>query len=126
MPSRRVFLTKAAVAAAALSATVGATKIAEAAQPDPASSPHAKKPVAPHTPARPAPAAPRHPAKVARELAAYLAATLPQAHLSPEMTEKIALDINDNLAINKAFRNRKKRDLPPPDFIFTAADGDQS
>jgi|GEM_PF-2051720 len=124
MPSRRVFLTKAAVAAAVLSATVGATKIAEAAQPDPVSSPHAKKPVAPH--ARPAPAAARHPAKVARELAAYLAATLPQARLSPEMTEKIALDINDNLAINKAFRNRKKRDLPPPDFIFTAADGEQA
>jgi elongation factor P--beta-lysine ligase len=38
------------------------------------------------------------------------------------MTERIASDIQDNFAIGKAFRNRKKGDLPPPDFLFAADD----
>ncbi|MDQ6781808.1 MAG: hypothetical protein M3Z37_11735, partial [Candidatus Eremiobacteraeota bacterium] len=72
--------------------------------------------------APPPPAKQPGPAPLAQALAASLQRDLPAAHLSKQLTEKIATDVNDNLTINKAFRNQKQRDLPPPDFIFSARD----
>lgn len=112
MPSRRVFLTKAAVAAAAITTSIAAANPSRAAQPSPAPLPSP----APHPTASPGPSA------LALALAKSLQKDLPRAHLSDSMTQKIAGDINDNFAINKTFRNKKKRQLPPPDFIFSAAE----
>lgn len=116
MPSRKAFLTEAALATAALSAG-GAMRPQRAdAGPDPTPTPSAAAGKTPPPVKQPGPA------PLALALAASLQRDLPAARLSKRLTEKIASDINDNLAINKAFRNRKQRDLPPPDFIFNAQD----
>jgi hypothetical protein len=109
MPTRKVFLAAAIAAAAAASGSLSRDAAHAATSPAP-------------TPT-PAPSSgPTKPSALARELARSLQHDLPKAHLSDAMTERIASDIQDNFAIGKAFRNRKNRDLPPPDFVFAADD----
>ncbi|HLW38142.1 MAG TPA: twin-arginine translocation signal domain-containing protein [Candidatus Eremiobacteraceae bacterium] len=126
MPSRRVFLKNAAVAAAALSTSaIAAAQLAQGETAAAATSPKATPRAVPAAP-RPSPTPSPGPSKLARELAGSLQRDLPAAHLSDSMTEKIASDINDNLVINKTFRNQKNRALPPPDFMFVAEEGEQA
>jgi len=109
MPTRKVFLAAVIVAAAAASGSLSRDAAHAAASPVP-------------TPT-PAPSSgPTKPSALARELARSLQHDLPKARLSDAMTERIASDIQDNFAIGKAFRNRKNRNLPPPDFVFAADD----
>lgn len=110
MPTRKVFLAAAIAAAAAASGPLSSDAAAHA----------AAKPAPTPTPT-PSPG-PTKPSALARELARSLQHDLPKARLSNAMTERIASDIQDNFAIGKAFRNRTKRDLPPPDFVFAADD----
>ena len=107
MPTRKVFLAAAIAAAAAAAGPLSSDTVRAAAKPAPTPKP------------TPSPG-PTKPSALARELARSLQRDLPQAHLSDAMTERIASDIQDNFAIGKAFRNRKNRNLPPPDFVFAA------
>lgn len=126
MPSRRVFLKNAAVAAAVLSSSaIAAAELAQSESASAAASPKATPHAVPAAP-RPSPAPSPGPSRLARELASSLQRDLPAARLSDSMTEKIASDINDNFIINKTFRNQKNRALPPPDFMFVAEEGEQA
>ena len=107
MPTRKVFLAAAMAAAAAAAAPLSSDTARAAAKPAPTPKP------------TPSPG-PTKPSALARELARSLQHDLPKANLSDAMTERVASDIQDNFAIGKAFRNRKNRDLPPPDFVFAA------
>src|ERR1700680_279599 len=109
MPTRKVFLAAAMAAAAAPAGPLSSDTAHAAAKPAPTSTP------------APAPV-PTKPSALARELARSLQHDLPKAHLSDAMTERIASDVQDSFAIGKAFRNRKNRNLPPPDFVFAADD----
>jgi len=60
------------------------------------------------------------PSPLAKELATSLQRGLPNAKLSEAITAKIASDIQDGFAINKAFTNVDNKNLPPPDFVFSA------
>lgn len=109
MPTRRAFLGAAATGVAAAAIALNRDGVARAATAGPSPAP---KPSASPVPTRPS--------KLARTLAGSIQAELPKAHLSDAMTEKIAADIQDNLAIGNAFRARPNADLPPPDFVFSA------
>lgn len=109
MPTRRVFLAAAIAATAAASGPIARDAASAAAHPSPTPTP------------TPSPG-PTKPTALARELAKSLQRDLPKAHLSDTLTERIASDIQDNFAIGKAFRNRSRRNLPPPDFVFAADD----
>ena len=109
MSTRRAFLGAAAAGAAAVALNRDGVARAASAGPSPVPKPSA-------TPG------PTRPSKLARTLAASIQNELPKAHLSDAMTEKIASDIQDNLAIGNAFRARPNADLPPPDFVFSAVE----
>lgn len=68
----------------------------------------------------PAPTSTPAPSPLARALAASLQRDLPKAEISDALAEKIAGDIESNFDIDKTFRTRSNKNLPPPDFVFSA------
>jgi len=80
------------------------------------------------TPARPSPApsASPSPSALARELARSLQRDLAKAHLSDELTEKIAADIDGNLSITKSLGAVRLANWEEPDFVFSAAGSDEA
>lgn len=94
MPSRRSFLSAGAAAAAAgLSGLI-----------DPSSSA----------------AAPKGPTSFAVAQAKFLQQTLPHAHLTDELVQKIAGDIDGYAPVAADFRKARLRNWDEPDFVFTA------
>jgi hypothetical protein len=105
MSTRRFFLSCALSTAGLLAATSqGVTRPSAGATPTP-------NPVA---------SSPTPPTALAKELAASLQRSLPKAKLSDAMTDKIASAIQDGFVVNKAFANVGNKNLPPPDFVFSA------
>ncbi len=105
MSTRRFFLSCALSAAGLLaSLSQGATRPSSGPTPTP----------------NPTASAPTAPTPLAKELAASLQRSLPKAKLSEAMTDKIASAIQDGFAVNKAFANVDNKNLPPPDFVFSA------
>ncbi len=107
MPTRKIFLSS-TLGASALYAAVRAQ-----ADPAPAVSP------------TPQSGATTKPTALAKELASSLQRGLPRAKLSDALTEKVAEAIQQGLSVADSFRNKKNAQLPPPDFIFTAASEDR-
>lgn len=100
MTTRKRFLERAAIAAAASSVLASGGPVAAA------------------------PARPPGPSALALALARFLQRTLPKARLSNALTEKIAEDIDGGFAVNAAFRNKSNAHLPEPDFVFVASESD--
>lgn len=51
---------------------------------------------------------------------------LAKAHLSDELTEKIAADIDGNLSITKSLGAVRLANWEEPDFVFSAAGSDEA
>jgi hypothetical protein len=94
MPTRRSFISAAAAVTAAGIAQLGDAPASEA--------------------------APKGPSPAALALAKSLQQTLPGAHLSDELVEKIAKDIDGYAPVAKDFRKIRLRNWDEPDFVFIA------
>lgn len=94
MPTRRSFISAAAAVTAAGIAQLGDTPASQA--------------------------APKGPSPTALAVARSLQLTLPEAHLSNDLVEKIAGDIDGYAPIAKDFRKIRLHNWDEPDFVFSA------
>jgi|HubBroStandDraft_4_1064222.scaffolds.fasta_scaffold500260_2 hypothetical protein len=95
MPSRRHFISAAAAAAAAGLSGIGDSTPAEA-------------------------AAPKGPSSAALAQANALREAMPGAHLTDDLVEKIAGDIDGYASTAADFRKTRLHNWDEPDFVFTA------